>query len=815
MLSQTKQVPAETSSSQEISVSSVGKGVAWNALASVSPQLLTLVLSIAVGRILGPAEQGIQSFMIFVASTASVVCALGLPLALQRSLSDSLGGNRLRQSRYLVTWTLRLSLLPALLAVAVTLVVGRLYEPGRWVEWLAVTVYAAAATVHSVGSQALLGMRRYRAASIIGLLGQVIGVPVTIVLLFNGAGITGVVMVISITAILSAVITIFLLYRALGQVGALRAETLPVAGRRKLRRGLLVFAFGGGALVLLDTVVMQRSELAFLTLFHGDQPEHLAFYNVAFNAGQVAVRLPLALIPVILPTVSTLAAAGLIDKVRRGYAGGQRIMFVISAIAAGFLLACGTSAIVLFWGQVYQPAGQVLLISAVLPVLIGPMSAMVSATMLGLGRLRVVVKAQAVGALATLVLDVVLIQPFEIYGAAVANSLGQLVVVIVLLRSAKKIEGLALPRAREIGNAVALMLLIATPGLILLLLGAPSLLTLFGGLGAGLVILALALPVLKPLNLDDMDIAASVLRRLPKAVQQWLSLGTARKNARHSAENNSVENNKPTAAAAESEGTDVMKDAKGIGAEAKPEPSRPAPAVQKVGLVHDLEPVHDPATAAPTGEASRPGRTERGKRSMLRRSWPVALFLLVGLALGLLAGMVASELQKPSYLASSSYALIPGTAAPSEPGAAQQARPPAESGQLALLTPVIAAVVADPATKAAAEQTLGRSTDATVVTKLIPNSPLLFSVQINASSAAETFAVAQAYEAVMPQTGKVTDALGGSGAKLAVVTGAEQAEQGQGLPRPVILLGGGVAGLLVFGAIAWAYLNRSRWLGAP
>ena len=76
MLTQDVRSPERSTPGEAISVASVGRGVAWNALASVAPQLLTLVLSIAVGRILGPAEQGVQSFMIFVASTASVVCAL-------------------------------------------------------------------------------------------------------------------------------------------------------------------------------------------------------------------------------------------------------------------------------------------------------------------------------------------------------------------------------------------------------------------------------------------------------------------------------------------------------------------------------------------------------------------------------------------------------------------------------------------------------------------------------------------------------------------------------------------------------------------
>ncbi|WP_158224330.1 hypothetical protein, partial [Neisseria meningitidis] len=130
------------------------------------------------------------------------------------------------------------------------------------------------------------------------------------------------------------------------------------------------------------------------------------------------------------------------------------------------------------------------------------------------------------------------------------------------------------------------------------------------------------------------------------------------------------------------------------------------------------------------------------------------------------------------------------------------------------LTPVIAAIVADPATKAAVDDVVGRSTSATVSPRLIPNSPLLFSVQINGSSPEETFAVAQAYETVMPRVAKVAEVLSGSGAKLGVVTGAEKTEQGQGLTERLIVLGSGAAGLLVFGAIAWACGNRRRWVRA-
>ncbi|AJT42560.1 hypothetical protein UM93_15650 [Psychromicrobium lacuslunae] len=766
-MAQEDTVPRPT---EEISVSSVGKGIAWNALASVLPQFLTLLLSIAVGRLLGPAEQGVQSFMIFVATTASVVCALGLPVALQRSVSEALGAKAPERLRYLVNWSLSSSFLPGLIAAGVTFAVGRIYEPGRWVDWLAVTVYAAATTVHSVSSQALLGMRKYRAASVIGLSGQLIGVPLTILWLFFGGGITAVVLVLSVTSTLSAVITIWLLRRAIAELGlvpAARLARLDRADRRSARKALLVFAFGGGISVLLDTVVMQRSELAFLAYFHSEVPEHLAFYNVAFNATQVAVRLPLALIPVILPTVSALAAAGLLDKVRRGYAGAQRIMLVISSIASGFLLACGASLVVLIWGQAYEPAGRVLLIAAVLPVLIGPMSAMVSATLLGLGHLRAVVSSQAIGAVATLLLDLLLIPPFEIYGAAVANSVGQLVVVSALMISSRRYAGLQLPRAAEVARAVLLLVLIALPGLGLLLLGAAPLLVVAGGMIAGLLMLAIAFPFIKPLRESDVEIAGSVLTRLPGQLRKWILAGVA--------------------TSAQRSGT-TMEGMTGMSMEEQAEPAQQEPVVGR-------------------------SRAElKSRRGFFARHWGKAVLLIIGLLLGLTVGAVAGSMQKDSYTASTTYAIVQSPSASSTANPATAGvQPRTEPGQLALLTPVIAAVVADPVTSDTVESIVGHQINAQVQQRLIPNSPLIFNVQVSATTAQEAYDVARAYEKSMPEMPKVVDSLVPAQAKLTVVTGAEEPTKNQGLPKVLLIAAGGVVGLLVFAAAIWAFSQRKNW----
>lgn len=463
--------------------------------------------------------------MIFVAVTASTVCALGMPLAVQRYVSDSLGAGDGALARYIVTWGQRFSILPGCVAGGMTLLVGTLYQSDRVLDWVLSAVYAAAATVHSVNSQALLGLRQYRSASVTGVATQLLAVPVTIVLLFNGQGVTAVIAVVMAAALVSTVVTMWLLRRA--SQNYLSAGDFPkvATDRSQARRLVLRFASGAGILVLLDTVVAQRSEFAFLALYHGNEPAQLAFYGVAFSATQTAYRLPAALIPVILPTVSALLAAGKWQIVRDSYARVQRILLFVSAIGAGLLLGCGSSFITLVWGGAYETAGHVLLLCAVIPVLVGSLGAMASATVLGGGHLRAVICAQAIGAGVTLAADAILIWPFAALGAAIASSIGMAASTMALLIVARRTMQLPILRLTDFLRCILLVLLIATPGLVSLLIGLGHPLTLAVGLVGGVLILGVAYPVIKPLLNTDLQVAARVIDRLPRSLRSWISLG--------------------------------------------------------------------------------------------------------------------------------------------------------------------------------------------------------------------------------------------------------------------------------------------------
>lgn len=767
---------AGTDVHRTITAGSVIGGVGWNVVASVVPQLLTLVLSVAVGRMLGPSEQGVQSFMIFTATTASVVCALGLPLAAQYAISSALGRTGRPQLRSLVTWTLRISLLPSLVAGGATLVVSRLYEPQRALDWGIVTVYAIVATVHSVSAQALLGMHRYRSASVVGLGVQLAVVPATIALLAAGQGVTTLLLLMALGAVASAILTIGLLYRELGRDRPDEAGSASTAAAERpevlSRRALLRYAGGAGILVLLDTVVMQRSEFAFLAAFHGQAPQQLAYYAVATAAAQAAAKVPLALVPVVLPSVSTLVAAGLMSRVRSGWIAAQRILFIGSGIASGFLLGVGVPLVTLVWGASYRPAGQVLLIAAVVPVLVGPAAALASATLLGAGLLRRVIAVEAAGAVVTLACDAALIGPFGIDGAAVANSAGQLAMVLILLRTAWITLRLPPPETSSVLKTLAMLVAVALPGLALLSLGANDALCLGGGLAGGALLLAVLLPALKPFAADDLELAAFLVDRLPGPLARWIRSGAR-------------------AAPAASPSPPTTLEPK----------TMPKSKTRPTATRRPTTPSRPGATATPTPKQP----VTPAPRSPRRRLALVVLIATgIGLAVGLGAGAVIAHERPDSYIATSTFALIPGGQCPVHP-----TFPCSDPGQVALITPIVAASVESTETDRAVAAALHHPITASVSQTLIPDSPLLFTVQARSTTAKDAYTTAAAFEQKLPRNSSVVTALASNQTALKVVTNATVPTDNQAVSQLLIIAGSTAAGALLAGGSTFAYARRS------
>lgn len=505
-----------------ISARAVGSGAAWNVLAYTLPQGFTLVLSVAVGRFLGPSLQGVQSFIVFTAVTAGTVFSLGLPLSLQRWISHSASSSGRGLIRPVVLRCYLAAMGLGAVAAAATLTVGQFAHQEYRAAWVMAAVYAAASVIHSVSAQGMLGMHRFRSASIVGLTLMAIAVPISIVVLMLGGGVTGMIAVSMGASVPSAILTCSLLVRHLPATAADESDGVGSA-----LRTIRSFALAASLTVVLDIVVNQRSEFVVLAAFHPDEPEQLAFYSVAFAAAGAAARAPAALVSVVVTAVASLLGAGDGSRVRSGYARAQRMLAAVGAPAAGLSLGVSSSLVVLAYGPAYEPAARVVLVAVVVPVLIGPMGGLATAALIGSNRIRASLLAQAVGASATVASDVLLIPPFAAIGAALANSIGQLVATTFAVVIAQRALRLQRPDLRRWFASLMLGIGIAVPGVTCEVFGVSPTLTAIVGLVSGAVALGIFWPIAQPLRDGDLDMLSGLLERVPSAVTRWIRAGEA------------------------------------------------------------------------------------------------------------------------------------------------------------------------------------------------------------------------------------------------------------------------------------------------
>jgi O-antigen/teichoic acid export membrane protein len=406
-------------------------GGAWKVVSVVLPQLYVLVLSVTAARFLGPTGMGRQSFIAFVESTMILLLAQGLPTALMRQVGEALGLGRPGAVRSLTAWAWRLEAGAAAVGAALLAGAGALGADPR-AAWLFAGVACALGILHCVPSALLIGLQRWREATVAGIVTGLLSTVGTIAVLALGGGITGMFAVEAASSAVVLVWTAALARRALDEVAPvgtaapdLRARTVRIAGLASV-----------GA--VLELVVWKRSEFFFLDWFAEDA--ELAYYSIAFGAAFAIVRLPATLAAVAAPAVANLFGAGEIERIRRGFGRGLRLLVLAGFPVVALALALGSELISTVWGSDYERAGDVFLILAAASIAL-PVADLSYSLLVGVGRLRVPLVIDGCAALCNVALALLLIPRYGAVGAALANSGAQVAVALPLALYVRRLLG--------------------------------------------------------------------------------------------------------------------------------------------------------------------------------------------------------------------------------------------------------------------------------------------------------------------------------------------------------------------------------------
>jgi O-antigen/teichoic acid export membrane protein len=396
---------------------SVARGIAWNSLLGILPQLYLLAVSIAAGRFLGPELFGRQSFISFIGLSLATLFGYGLGYALQRFTASVLGEGRPGVVRTLARSIQLIAIPLAGLAAAVPLAFA-LAGADPALAWSLAGVGAAALVLQYAWRAVLAGHQRWRQLAMVGVTSGAVSTGATIAVLAAGGGITG------IFAVEAAVagLTLVWIWALAGRL--LRSDTYSGdAGDAPVRP---MFRYAGMATVgvALTLVVWRRSEFLFLNQYSSDS--QIGFYSVAFAAIAALIVIPTAIAQTFLPAVATLQGAGQLDRIRTGYARALRLELTLGLVLTAGAAALGPELISLIYGRDFDAAGTLVRIMIV-PFPAIAIFLLATNVVEGLGHLRVPMIAGVAAATVNVGLDFALIPRYDAVGAAIATSVAQVV----------------------------------------------------------------------------------------------------------------------------------------------------------------------------------------------------------------------------------------------------------------------------------------------------------------------------------------------------------------------------------------------------
>ena len=489
--------------------STVATNSLWSALSTLGSLLFGLVTSIVLARALGPTVIGQYHYWIWVTGLLVLIASPGPAQAMTKFGAELLGKQDRQTASSLFAWLLVAELALGSLAAGAALLYAwstRASDPSAdLVAFAIVAISVVPGVVERLLLAAAKGTQEFRYLSQASLGGNLFYAVCAIGAVMLGYGIHALLL----SLLARRIVTILLIGWQLPTHYSLRGA-LPFAVPAELRRRLLLYCRDVSLILVIDTVLYERSELYFLKRFATEAD--IAFYSQSFDLALKSMAIPAIFSGVLLPTFSSLAGQRETGELSKRFdslhLSSYRILALI-AMPIGLGGAAITPAFVLLYGPDFLPMSPVLSILLVGNI-VGALAS-VSATILhSVDEQNFIVRLGLGVAVLNIGFDLILIPRYGAIGAALANSGSQLVSGIVGIIYSMRRFSLSFP-LRSLGRiGLAALAAAAIAWLIS---------RWFGGLvlaiGAGILVYPLLLRLFAALEATDHAFLSQVSGYLP------------------------------------------------------------------------------------------------------------------------------------------------------------------------------------------------------------------------------------------------------------------------------------------------------------
>ena len=398
---------------------SLASGVASVVSAKVVVLVLTVLSTPLLYRFLGASGVGEYAFLLSVFAIYMIFVSSGITDGVRKYLAEDRSAPQ--WSEHVVGFYFRLAItLAALGAVALALaaevgLVALAFGEELTAYFYVLAILVVTAQFRDYARKTLMGFGLERYSEPLKVLDKVGFVFVAIPLVYLGYGVMGALAGHLVASTLVAVLGLALVHRKVSLRWVLRRPT-----NRFPRREMLTFNTMSIVLVLL-LMSLYHIEIVMLQQFRASAD--VGNYRAALQLAEFLWFVPLAIQTVFVHSTSELWSQNRRREISAIAARTTRYTFLLTAVMAVGLAALAHVAVPLYFGAEFEPAITPLLL--LLPGALGfALARPILAVAQGNGTLRYPIAATGAAAGINVALNLLLIPPFGMHGAAIATTIG-------------------------------------------------------------------------------------------------------------------------------------------------------------------------------------------------------------------------------------------------------------------------------------------------------------------------------------------------------------------------------------------------------
>jgi len=393
----------------------------YNGTNAVVTFIIGVVLSVILARLLGPVGYGAYNLIFWVLGVVSIISLMGFSHTVEKYVSEYDGRKDQDTIKKIISFVLKIEILWGILVTILFIVLANklslwLKHPEfKYLFWIAALIIIPSG-VSSILSSVTRGLQIFKNVMIVNIITLPLSLGLILFVLNRGAGLAGILWV-QLGIIL---LNIMIFYILLRKVFSLRGG---IGLARPIRKKILNFNLAILGIMILDSIVWQRSEVFFLTMFR--TPEEVGYYGLAFGVAAMSVRfIPASFGGIIGPVLSNRYGAQDRAGLNQVFTKSTKYLMLMTV---PFCIAIATMArplIEIVYGKSYLPAAGILPILVIASSL-GVIAYSASGLVYGTEKQNIILAIVSVVAALNLTMDVFLIPRYGIYGAAIANSIAQ------------------------------------------------------------------------------------------------------------------------------------------------------------------------------------------------------------------------------------------------------------------------------------------------------------------------------------------------------------------------------------------------------